>query len=427
MQIHVVQPNETLSEISEIYSVPEYILIDSNEIMNPNQLVVGQTIVIPIWGSYYFVQEGDTIKSISDKTGVPEKQIITINSIEDPTMLEVGTRLYLPQKPREVKEIGAYIDPEITGERSTEVVDEYNDLLSVLNIFSYKINTDGTLTPIKDEAIVQTALNNNIYPQMVITNIEESGFNTDLATTILSKEELQNKLLDNAIKIMKEKGYKGLDFDFEYLGKINRESYNNFLRKAKDRLKKEGYSISSALAPKISDVQTGVLYEGHDYKAHGDIVDTIYFMTYEWGWSGGPPRPVAPIDEVEKVMKYAIENVSKNKIMMGMPLYGYDWTLPYTKGGQFARAISSQQAIELARKYGVEIMYDEEAQSPYFNYLDEESKAHIVWFEDARSALAKFNLIKDLGIKGGFYWVLGRDFPQGKLLIEDNFIVKKII
>ena len=425
MQIHVVSPSESLFDIANAYGVRPELLIESNEIQFPEELVVGQSIVIPIWGSYYFVELGDTVFSISKKLGVPENQIIQLNEIADPNSLEVGTRLYIPQKPRTTKDIGAYLDIDITGERSKEEVEDVGDELTYLNLFSYKVNRDGSLTQLNDEEPLQAAKDNNIYPIMVITNVENGQFSRELATEILSNDELINKLLDNAIKTMKEKGYKGIDFDFEYLGAENKERYVSFLKLASEKLKKEGYTLSAALAPKYSDDQTGILYEGHDYKAIGDIVDYVFFMTYEWGWSGGPPRPVAPIDEVRKVMDYALSVVPKNKIMMGIPLYGYDWTLPYVRGGKFAKAISSQQAIELANKYGVEIKYDEEAQSPYFNYTDEEGKAHIVWFEDARSIQAKFDLVKELGLKGLFYWVLGRDFPQNWLLIEDNFIVKK--
>ena len=94
-------------------------------------------------------------------------------------------------------------------------------------------------------------------------------------------------------------------------------------------------------------------------------------------------------------------------------------------GGRWARSISSQQAIELAARYGVSINYDQVAQAPFFHYTDEQGNRHEVWFEDARSIQAKFNLVKELGIRGFFYWVLGRDFPQNWLLIQDNFVVSK--
>ena len=125
-------------------------------------------------------------------------------------------------------------------------------------------------------------------------------------------------------------------------------------------------------------------------------------------------------------MEYAITEIPRDKIMMGIPLYGYDWTLPMSQEDN-GRVISPQQAIELALRYNTNIEYDNTSQAPFLNYIDEQGRNHIVWFEDARSIQAKFNLVKELGIRGFFYWVLGRDFPQNWLLIEDNFVVRKLV
>ncbi|KXG74733.1 glycoside hydrolase family 18 protein [Thermotalea metallivorans] len=425
MQIHVISPGDSLWRISQLYNVPVDLLVRANQIPSPNRLVVGQSLVIPIWGRYHWVRPGESLYGISRQYNVPIAEIIRINQIADPSQIPAGLRLYLPPAPRPTVDIAAYIDPRITGEASPQIVDSVGENLTFLNIFSYAVNRDGTLTPVIDQPSIQAAYGNRVAPLMVLTNFEAGTFSTELATTLFTNEALQDKVLDAAIQIMEEKGYLGLDFDFEYLGPQNRERYNQFLRKARTKLKEKGYFISSALAPKLSESQVGVLYEGHDYRAHGQIVDFIFFMTYEWGWSGGPPMAVSPIDQVRKVMEYALSVVPRNKIMMGIPLYGYDWTLPYVPGGRWARSISPQQAIALAARYGAVIQYDPVAQAPHFNYFDEQGREHKVWFEDARSIQAKFQLVKELGIRGFFYWVLGHDFPQNWLLIQDNFIVRK--
>lgn len=427
MQIYVVKPGDTLFRIAQMFSVSVELLVTSNEIPNPDSLVVGQALVIPIWGSYHFVQPGETMYRISQMYGVPLAELIRINAIANPANIPVGLRLYIPQKPRLVKETAAYLDPDITGSRSVNTANRYGPYLTYLNIFSYAVNRDGSLTPLDDQQIIQAAVNQRAAPLMVLTNTEEGGFSQELATTILSSEELQATVLNNALNIILQKGYRGLDVDFEYLGAANRERYNAFMRRAAALLHPRGLLLSAALAPKLSGTQQGTLYEGHDYPAHGQVDDLIFFMTYEWGWSGGPPMAVSPINEVRRVMDYAISVVPRNKIMMGIPLYGYDWTLPYVPGGPFARSISPQQAIMLADRYNVNIQYDTTAQAPFFNYTDEQGRQHQVWFEDARSIQAKFDLVKQLGIRGFFYWVLGYDFPQNWLLIDDNFVVRKII
>jgi spore germination protein len=143
-------------------------------------------------------------------------------------------------------------------------------------------------------------------------------------------------------------------------------------------------------------------------------------------WSGGPPRAVSPIGEVEKVLRFAVSQIPPNKILMGMNLYGYDWTLPYIPGGRWARSISPQQALEIALANNAAVQYDQQAQAPHFRYWDNQGREHVVWFEDARSVRARYRLASRLGLRGVSYWVLGHEFPQNWLVLEDMFNIKKL-
>ena len=132
-------------------------------------------------------------------------------------------------------------------------------------------------------------------------------------------------------------------------------------------------------------------------------------MTYEWGYTYGPPMAVAPINEVERVLKYAVSVIPSRKILMGMPNYGYDWTLPYRRGSR-ANAISNLQAVNLAINNGATIQYDEKAQAPFFYYTGENGARHVVWFDDARSLTARLKLIEKYNLGGVSYWTINRLF-----------------
>jgi len=426
MQIHVIRSGDTLTKIAQAYGISVQEIADANEVPDRNRLVVGQTLVIPTYGQYHWVQPGESLWLISRRYKVSVEELIRINQIQNLDNIPIGLRLYLPQKPKQIVETNAYIDPRMTRVRSAEAIDKVGEHLTYLAIFTYAVNRDGNLTPVEDQPSLNAAFKDRVLPLLVLTNFEEGQFSTEIATAILTNEALQDRLLNQVLQIMQEKGYRGLDFDFEYLGAENRVRYVRFLQKARQLLKPLGYYISAALAPKYRAEQRGVLYEGHDYQAIGQVVNFIFFMTYEWGWSGGKPMAVSPLPQMRKVMEYAASVVPKEKIMMGMPLYGYDWTLPYEPGGKFAKSFSPQRALELAIRYGVSINYDKVSQAPWFRYTDEQGKQHEVWFEDARSMQAKFDLVKELGIRGFYYWVLGNDFPQNWLLIEDNFVVRKL-
>jgi spore germination protein len=426
MQIHVIQRNDSLTSIARAYQTTVNDLIEANDIPNPNQLVIGQSLVIPIIGSFYFVQPGDSLWSIGQKVGVPYQQIATVNGISVNQPLNVGFRLYIPQRAKRNAEFNAYVEPRGTTvapnlETSAREAAPY---LTYLAPFSFTARRDGSLEePLLNNFPSIARANQNVL-MMVIDNQENDQFSDELGRILLNDMTIQNRFLDNVVATAKKYGFRDIHFDFEYLRPADREAYNNFLRKAKARFQREGWLLSTALAPKTSADQKGKWYEGHDYKAHGEIVDFVVIMTYEWGYSGGPAMAVSPIDQVRRVLEYAISEMPSNKIMMGQNLYGYDWTLPFVQGS-VAKAVSPQQAILLAAQNNVAIQYDSKAQAPFFKYTATDGKQHEVWFEDARSIQAKFNLIKELNLRGMSYWKLGLAFPQNWLLITDNFNVTK--
>lgn len=429
MQIHVVSPGQSLYGIAQSYGVPMTELVEANELSTEQSLVVGQTLVVPISGMYYWVQPGDSLYRIAQRFGTTPQSLAQINNVQVDLPLPVGLRLYIPTPPRMSIETNAYIEPigDSVAENLLQAAKDASPLLTYLAPFSFQVNRDGSLDPPALTNLPSIARQENATLMMVVTNLEEGQFNAELGGIILNDELVQNRLLDHIVQTAEEYGFADIHFDFEFLPPEDREAYNRFLRKAADRLHNEGLLISTALAPKTSAEQTGAWYTAHDYRTHGEIVDFVVIMTYEWGYSGGPPMPVSPIGPVRQVLEYARSEIPASKIMMGQNLYGYDWTLPYSPGGDYAKALSPQAAISLAREHHAAIEYDDTAQAPFFRYWDENGQEHIVWFEDARSIQAKFDLLKELNLRGISYWKLGLPFPQNWLLLEDNFqVIKKI-
>ncbi|KHE72134.1 glycoside hydrolase family 18 protein [Halobacillus sp. BBL2006] len=427
MQIHVVQQGDSVFSIAGLYDSTPNAIIDANELETPGDLVIGQAIVVPIVGQYYFVQPGDSLYTIAQQFGLSANELAQINGIQPGGSLPVGLRLYIPEQPPTPIAANAYIEP--FGVEVSDVLqssaEQRAPLLTYLAPFSYEIRPDGSLKAPPLDNFKGIADNNDASLIMVVTNLADGQFSAELGRKILTDEALQDTLLDNIIKTAKQVGFRDIHFDMEFLPPEMRENYNQFLRKAKQRLSAEGFLMSTALAPKTSAEQEGAWYEAHDYKAHGEIVDFVVLMTYEWGYSGGPPRAVAPIGPVTEVVDYALTEMPANKILLGQNLYGYDWTLPYEPGGEFAKAVSPQRAIQIARENNVNISYDQKEQAPYFTYTDSAGKKHEVWFEDARSIQKKFDLIEDRGLKGISYWKLGLSFPQNWQLLSSQFNVEK--
>lgn len=128
---------------------------------------------------------------------------------------------------------------------------------------------------------------------------------------------------------------------------------------------------------------------------------------------------------MEQVVAYAVTEIDPAKLLLGIPNYGYDWTLPYEKGVTAARSLGNEEAVKLAARYGAEIRFDSVAASPYFEYTDEGGAAHVVWFEDVRSILGKLNLMDEYGLRGAGYWNVMRPFAQNFALLGALYDIEK--
>lgn len=427
MQIHVVQQGQSLYGIAQAYGINYQEIAQANELPDPSRLVVGQALVIPITGSYHWVQSGQSLYVIAQMYGLTVNELATINRLSPSQNLRVGQRLYIPARPKKSAESLLYVEPRTPV--TQEMIDEVRqrvDALTYLAMFSYEAQRDGSLKAPSMDDIPNIASAAGAANALVVTNLEDFAFNEDLAHALFTDQAAQNQLFGNLIQVANEIGYKDIHFDFELLYPEDRELYTSFLRNARDRIHQAGFTISTALAPMASDIRTGI-YGAHDYRAHGEIVDFVSIMTYEWGYTYSDPQAVSPIGPVRNVVEYAVSQIPSEKILLGQNLYGYDWSTPYpSQGGSAARAISPQQAILIATDQQVAIEYDYVAQAPHFKYTDDTGVRHEVWFEDARSIQAKFDLIKEFNLRGIMYWKLGLAFPQNWLLLEDNFTIRKI-
>ena len=74
---------------------------------------------------------------------------------------------------------------------------------------------------------------------------------------------------------------------------------------------------------------------------------------------------------------------------------------------------------------GARVLYSNRDQAPYYYYRDDQGKEHVVWYENEESMQAKFNLVKEYGLRGISYWVLGEEFPQNWRLLRENFHIRK--
>lgn len=375
----------------------------------------------------YVVREGDSLDSIAAAFAVSAEEIAYDNQIPEPYRLAVGQALLVSaegeaRQKREVR-VNGYAYPYIRD----EVLSETLPYLTNISVFSYGFTTSGDLIPPQadDSRVISAAWSQGTAPILVLTPFDEMGmFNNYLISEITHNVEAQQNLIDQMFQTMEEKGFAGIDIDFEYILPQDRIPYAEFVANVRNQAAPKGYPVSVALAPKTSADQKGLLYEGKDYRLLGAAADSVLLMTYEWGYTYGPPMAVAPINKVREVVEYAVTEIPAEKIDLGIPNYGYDWTLPFVQGTSKARTLGNAEAVQLAVENDVAIQFDEIAMSPFFRY-EKDGVWHEVWFEDVRSMREKFGLVTEYGLRGMGYWQVMKLFRANWLLLADTFDIVK--
>ena len=421
MEIHIVRPGDTLSSIAQTYGVPLAILESDNQLPDPQRLVPGQTLVVRRPVRLYTVQPGDTLYSIALENGLTARQLLQRNPIlGGEAQVFPGQTLVLQDTdtPTQTALVTGYAYP--FGDRG--IVQRTLPYLSGLIPFTYGIRPDGTLVEPDDRSLIAAAQQLGVTPVMHLSTLTDEGnFDSSLASLVLNDPQVQDAVVSSIVETMQLRGYQALDVDFEFIPSQDAQLYAQFIARLRDTLRPRGWPVIVAVAPKTSADQPGLLYEGHDYAQLGAAADFVFLMTYEWGYTYGPPMAVAPLPNVRRVVEYALTEIPAEKILLGIPNYGYDWTLPFIPDESRATSISNQYAVTLAGDNDTTIQYDPTAQAPFFRYFDPAGHEHEVWFEDARSVRAKLALLSRYGLSGVGYWNLIRPFPQGWLVLSSMY------
>lgn len=424
MVIHVVRPGETLSSVARQYSVDPALLAVLNGVAGDGRLAAGQALLVRKARLFHIVMPGDTLWSIARKYDVSLRSLYRNNywlygnpDIWPGQVLVI--RYQDDQRPSVLTTSYAY--PFILARLLSATL----PYMTAMAPFTYGLDKDGDLRPLEDERLVAETVRLGAAPLMHLSNLTENDvFSPERSALVLFDPEKQAALTAQILAIMEQKGYRGLDVDFENLPAEQRAPYARFLAGLKEKLAPMGWPLMAAVAPKVRDDQPGQLYEGHGYPELGEAVDYLLLMTYEWGYAAGPPMAVAPLPQVRQVLDYAVTAVPREKLLLGIPNYGYDWPLPYEAGVTRAQSLSNQEAVALALEQGAEIQYDDTAQSPWFRYTDREGRQREVWFEDARSLAAKLELVSEYGLRGCGFWNLMRPWPQGWATLNARFHVE---
>jgi spore germination protein len=429
MIIYVVQVGDTITSIADKFGVSEKRIVLENGIQNVNDLVIGQTIVITYPQKIYVVQDGDTLSEIALNFEIPVMQLYRNNPfLWDREYIYPGEELVISYDTNATITTNAYAFPFV----EMNYVRKSLPYLTYLSILNYKTLRRGEIESFYDDSeLIETAKQFGVAPLMLITSVSFRGErNPEMVYEILLNPEYQENHARNMLKVMKEKGYYGVNITFTYLNETNQELYLNYLEQITSYLNNEGYPVFITIDPNFMTEEDELLFENIDYSNYNELVNEVYIMSFFWGTQYGPPMPVSSIKDISLYLDYIKQTIDPKKTSVGFPLIGYDWALPYIKNFSIGNAITIDAAIELARLKDATILYDDVSETPYFQYsieVGKETIQHIVWFVDARTIYAIVNLVLENGLQGTGLWNIMSYYPQLWLIINSNFDIYKLL
>jgi spore germination protein len=297
--------------------------------------------------------------------------------------------------------------------RGFDVIRANADLFSDISPFWYRVAADGHVTPYtteagasyEDPAILSFLRANGILVIPTVANILNGVWDGALVSRIIADPALTTVNIESLVQLAVTKEYDGIDLDYENLNASDRPAFTSFVNQLAVALHANGKLLTVNVYAKTSEPGTWSGPQAQDWWAIGQVADQVRIMTYEYHWSTSGAGPISPVDWVGDVLAFARTTIPAQKIMQGVPLYGYDWV------GQSGVDVVWEQAMALVRQYGAIVQWDAASASPWFEYLAKRTR-HTVWFENASSVDAKLQVNAAYDAGGVSFWRLGGQDPE---------------
>jgi spore germination protein YaaH len=286
---------------------------------------------------------------------------------------------------------------------SLDVVKTRSTHMDQVVVFGYGFDQQGNLQG-RDDEIVKGLVERS-KRIILFGNLTGGGFNQETAHAILTNPGVQDRAVANILDTVKRLDAGGIQIDFENMPGSDRAAYTAFLSRLKAALKPLNMTLSISAAAKTNDTKTG--WGGAtDYAAVGQIVDQIYIMAYDEHWRGGEPGPVASLNWTEQVIRYATGVIPAQKIVLGVPFYGYEWAADPKAGDKANQAFGSRRMAQRAAENGGTVKWDPVSGENVATYKVNGSD-RVAWWPDERSLQAKLKLAYQYNVKGIALWRLG--------------------
>jgi len=270
----------------------------------------------------------------------------------------------------------------------------------------YKAKADGSLElgPGADDLdFISFAHSHNILVLPLFGN----AFNASLVHTILSNNTTRTAHINNITNKITSIGADGADIDYENINQTDKDNFTLFIQDLARDLHNNSKLLYVTLQPKKPYF---------DYEKLCEAADKCRIMAYDEHWATSPtPGPVASYNWTEDVINYSLSKIDKDKLILGVPTYGYDWAV--NESGHVIGSgedISYNEAIDRMSQYNAKRNFSNTTRVPYFNYTKNATNtSRVVYYSDNESLSHKLQLVEKYNLSGIVMWRVGLE--DGKI------------
>lgn len=293
-------------------------------------------------------------------------------------------------------------------EKAIESIKLNSNKISAISPVWYKINNQARLEQIESknkQEVITSAVDYQIKIIPTISNAGQFGFDSERVHKLLNSKEIQQNFINEIIQIAVDNDYQGWDFDWEEIKAEDKDLYSEFIKSVSIEFDKFDLILSVCVHAQTGQLTDWVGTQGQDLKKIGEYADLVRVMAYDFHYSGSPPGSIIPIQTLKKVIEHNLTKIPVEKLVIGLPTYGYDWK------SNIGEPLQHYRILERINNHKIEIKLDEKTNSKWGMYEVNGAK-RTIWFEDGESLFEKINIITDYNIFQICFWHLGGEDSQ---------------
>ena len=311
-----------------------------------------------------------------------------------------------------------------TNPDSVKSFSEHADQIDILVPAWYSVDANGLVWGGPNPAVLETAAAHHV-PVMPIVALMNQADLHKLFITPAARGAFIAALLSEC----KNNGYSGFQIDFEDVNWTDRDLLSSLVADTAAALHSQKLQLTIATVPNAPGHPGAGDYShwlyanwrgGYDLQALAQSADLICLMTYDQNTRWTSPGPVAGYPWTVTNVDYALQFVPKEKLSVGIPLYGYHWyagnpikvdPTKEERPNPTASYVGQRDIDQYIAAYHPHVEWDPTDRTAWFYFYRDDTREW-VFYTDKRTFEERLNLMRDRGLEGFCSWVLGTEDPQ---------------